>query len=93
MKKLDMPNVTVRSRQGVTAYKLTCESIPKIAPQAQLILWAVSQCADKNGLATVENIAEFLKGVDNFKTVQPVIRVIRHYQKDMADRGLIELVA
>ena len=93
MKKFVKPNVTVRSSQGVTAYKLVCEDIPKMAPQAMLILWAVSQCADKTGLASVEKVADFLKEVDDFKTKQPVLKVIRHYQKNMAERGLIELVA
>lgn len=93
MKKFEKPNVTVRSTQGVTAFKLTCEDIPKMAPQAMIILWAISQCADKTGLASVENVVEFLQKVDDFKTVQPVIKVIRHYQKNMAERGLIELVA
>lgn len=93
MKKFEKPNVTVRTSSGVTAYKLTCDSIPKIAPQAQLILWAVSECANKEGIASVESIVDFLQKVDDFKTVQPVIKVMRHYQKDMAQRGLIELVA
>lgn len=93
MKKFEKPNVTVRTSSGVTAFKLTCDDIPKMAPQAMFVLWAISECADKTGLASVEKVAEFLKGVDDFKTIQPVIKVIRHYAPDMAERGLIELVA
>tara|TARA_R100000664_G_C2678330_1_gene87436 strand:- start:162 stop:443 length:282 start_codon:yes stop_codon:yes gene_type:complete len=93
MKKFEKPNVTVRSAEGVTAFKLTCESIPKMAPQAMLILWAISQCTNKTGVASVEDVVDFLQKVDDFKTVQPVIKVIRHYQKALVERSCIELIA
>ena len=93
MKKFEKPNVTVRSAEGVTAYKLTCDSIPKMAPQAMLILWAVSECSNKTGVATVEDIVDFLQKVDDFKTRQPVIKVIRYYQKALAEKGCVELIA